>query len=61
MVYIAEDIVRFKPRVGASFNLYWGDKVEVLGRENGRTKVRVLERGASPIDGTVAGRLPTQE
>jgi beta-lactamase superfamily II metal-dependent hydrolase len=61
MVYITEDIVRFRPRVGASFNLYWGEKIEVLGRENGRTKVRVFERGASPIDGTVAGRLPTQE
>ena len=61
MVYIAEDIVRFKPHVGASFNLYWGEKVEVLGREHGRTEVRVLERGESPIDGTVAGRLPTQE
>ncbi len=61
MAYIAEGIVRFKPRAGSSFNLYWGDKVEVLSRENGRTKVRVLERGASPIEGTVAGRLPTQE
>ena len=61
MVYIAEDIVRFRPLAGSSFNLYWGDKVEVLGRENSRTRVRVLERGALPIEGTVAGRLPTQE
>jgi beta-lactamase superfamily II metal-dependent hydrolase len=61
MAYISEDIVRFTPLVGEPFNLYWGEKVEVLGRENGGTKVRVLERGESPIDGTVAGSLPTQD
>ena len=61
MPYVAEDIVRFKPTTGATFNLYWGDEVEVLGRENGRTRVRVLDRGPAPITGTVAGRLPTQD
>ena len=61
MPFIAEDIVRFTPDRGAPFNLYWGEAVEVLGNSGGRTQVRVLERGARPIAGSVAGRLPTQD
>ena len=61
MPFIAEDIVRFAPDRGSPFNLYWGEEVEVLGSSGGSTQVRVLERGARPIPGSVAGRLPTQE
>lgn len=61
MPYIAEDIVHFRPNQGSSFNLYWGDEVEVLGRSDGRTQIRVLDRGLKPLVGSVAGRLPTQD
>ena len=61
MPFIAEDIVRFTPDRGSPFNLYWGEEIEVLGSSGGRTQVRVLERGARPIPGSVAGRLPTQD
>jgi glyoxylase-like metal-dependent hydrolase (beta-lactamase superfamily II) len=61
MPFIAEDIVRFTPDRGSPFNLYWGEEIEVLGNSGGRTQVRVLERGARPIAGSVAGRLPTQD
>lgn len=61
MPFIAEDIVRFTPDRGSPFNLYWGEEVEVLGNSGGRTQVRVLERGARPIPGSVAGKLPTQD
>jgi len=61
MPFIAEDIVRFTPDRGSPFSLYWGEEVEVLGNSGGRTQLRVLERGARPIPGSVAGRLPTQD
>jgi beta-lactamase superfamily II metal-dependent hydrolase len=61
MPFIAEDIVRFTPDRGSPFNLYWGEEVEVLGNSGGRTRIRALERGARPIAGSVAGRLPTQD
>jgi beta-lactamase superfamily II metal-dependent hydrolase len=61
MPFIAEDIVRFTPDRGSPFSLYWGEEVEVLGSSGGRTQLRVLERGARPIAGSVAGRLPTQD
>ena len=61
MPFVAEDIVRFTPERGTPFNLYWGEAVEVLGNGGGRTQLTVLERGARPIPGSVAGRLPTQE
>jgi beta-lactamase superfamily II metal-dependent hydrolase len=61
MPFIAEDIVRFTPDRGSPFNLYWGEEIEVLGNSGGRTQVRALERGARPITGSVAGRLPTQD
>jgi hypothetical protein len=61
MPYLSEDIITFKPDSGKSFKLYWGDEVEVLGFPNGRTSLRVLDRGSQPIKGTVKGRPPTQD
>lgn len=61
MLYLNEDIVTFKPDIGDSFKLYWGDAVEILGFANGLTSLRVLDRGQRPIKGTVKGRPPTQE
>ncbi len=61
MPFIAEDIVRFTPDRGTTFNLYWGEEVEVIEHAGGRTKLRALERGSRPIPGSVAGKLPTQD
>ena len=63
MPFISEDIVRFRPdgTDARSFNLYWGEEINVLGRIGTRTQIEVIERSEDPIVGTVTGKLPTQE
>ena len=59
VVYIKEDLVTVK-KGNRKVVLAWGDPVVVLRRENGDTRVRVLERGGRPFEGVVKGKLPTQ-
>ena len=59
--YIAEDLVKVKvDNSKRTLVLAWGDPVEVLGRAGKRTRIKVLQRGARSITGTVAGKLKTQ-
>jgi hypothetical protein len=60
MAFIQEDLVKLKLDDGESLILAWGDEVEVLGQEDGRTRVRVAGRGGGSVEGTVRGNLPTQ-
>jgi len=60
MAFIQEDLVKLKLDDGRSLILAWGDEVEVLGQEDGRTRVRVAGRGGGSVEGTVRGKLPTQ-
>lgn len=61
IVFIKEDFVRVKTGEKSQVVLTWGDQVEVLGKSDGRTKVRVHGRGPRPFTGTVKGNLPTQK
>jgi len=54
--FVQEDLVKVKMEDGRTLVLAWGDPVEVLGQEDGRTRVRVAGRG----EGTVRGNLPTR-
>lgn len=59
-VFVQEDLVKVTTDEGRSLVLAWGDMVEVLGQENGKTRVRVFGRGGGDLEGTVRGNLPTQ-
>jgi beta-lactamase superfamily II metal-dependent hydrolase len=62
MSYISEDLVRVKrDDNGETLVLAWGDPVTVRGVAEGQTQVEVPNRGATPIRGTVKGKLKTQE
>ncbi len=60
IVYVDDDLVTVKHGSRTTV-LAWGDPIEILGKEDGRTRVRVHERGARPFEGTVRGtRIPTR-
>lgn len=60
--HIKEDLVTVKLENPArKIVLAWGDPVEVLEYKGGRTKIRIRERGARSVTGTVRGRLPVQQ
>ena len=59
-VYIKDDLVSLRPDHGEPVGLVWGDKIEVLGRDGSRSRVRVHGRGLKPIEGTVGGKVRTQ-
>ncbi len=60
--FIKEDLVRATPDSGGeAIVLAWGDRVEVLGHEGGRTQIEIHGRGPNLIKASVRGRLPTQK
>lgn len=63
--YIDDDfvVVRAHPmsRSRRKVTLAFGDRVDVLGEENGWTRVRVLEYFDRPFTGWVRGRLPVRD
>lgn len=61
IVFIKEDLVTVKTGDTSTVVLAWGDPVEVLGFSDGRTTVRVHDRGPRTFTGTVRGKLPTQQ
>lgn len=58
-VYVDEDLVTVTLSGDRKLVVAWGDPIEVTGYANGKTSVKVLDRGSSAIAGTVRGKLRT--
>ena len=58
--FIDEDFVVVKTDSGTKFTLWFGDEIVVLGKQGGRTRVRVLGHGSGPFEGTVKGTPKTR-
>ena len=58
-VYVDEDLVTVTHSGDRKLVVAWGDPIEVTGYANGKTSVKVLDRGNSAIAGTVRGKLRT--